>query len=87
MHYIVFGGLIEGAIIGAVAGGLAGLAVGVLKLLAPRKKCPDCGAVLPAARRPAGTRQALAGGWTCPKCGCEVDRQGRKIGGGRTDGG
>ncbi len=85
MHYIVFGGIIEGAIIGAVAGGLAGPAGGVLRLLAPRKKCPDCGAPLPAIRRPAGTRQALTGGCTCLKCGCEVDRQGRKVGGRKDD--
>ncbi len=85
MHHVIFGGILEGALIGAVAGALAGLAVGVLKLLAPRKKCPDCGAALPAIRRPAGKRQAMWGGCTCPKCGCEVDRKGRKIDGGRTD--
>jgi transposase len=24
-------------------------------------------------------KQALWGGWTCPNCGCEVDRQGNAI--------
>jgi hypothetical protein len=79
MHYIVFGGILEGAIIGAVAGAVAGLAVGVVKLLNPRRQCPDCGAGLPAMRRPADTRQALSGGCTCPACGCEVDARGRKV--------
>ena len=64
------------AIIGAVAG-----AGGVLLVafLMPVPKCPNCGEQLPRFRKPASGGQALKGGWTCPKCGCDVDRRGRKI--------
>jgi transposase len=65
-----------GAIIGAVVGGVAVLIIG---LLAPARTCPDCGEPLPKVRKPANRRQMLWGGWTCPKCGCEVDRKGRKV--------
>jgi hypothetical protein len=65
-----------GAIVGGIAGGLA---VVLLALLMPPRKCPDCGEVLPKFRAPAGARQTFWGGWTCPKCGCEMDRKGRKI--------
>jgi hypothetical protein len=41
--------------------------------------CPKCGAKLPAIRKPTSLRQMLWGGWTCPACGCEVDRKGRPI--------
>jgi predicted RNA-binding Zn-ribbon protein involved in translation (DUF1610 family) len=65
------------AILGAI-GGL--LIVMILGLVTPRRKCPDCGELLPRIwRKPANRRQALWGGWTCAKCGCEVDRRGRKI--------
>lgn len=63
-------------ILGAVAGGLA---VGVIGLLIPRRKCPDCAIPFPRIRIPANARQAMWGGFTCPKCGCEVDRNGRKV--------
>ncbi len=65
-----------GAIVGGIAGGLAGL---VLALAAPRRKCPDCGELLPRFRKPANRQQALSGGTACPKCGCVVDRRGRKV--------
>jgi hypothetical protein len=67
---------LTGALIGGAAGGLAAL---VLTLATPQRKCPDCGEPIPRFRRPANRRQALWGGGTCPKCGCEVDRRGRKI--------
>ena len=41
--------------------------------------CPDCGIRLPMVRKPANWRQALWGGATCPRCGCEIDRFGRKV--------
>jgi predicted RNA-binding Zn-ribbon protein involved in translation (DUF1610 family) len=43
------------------------------------RDCPQCGAAMPAIRRPTSMRQALLGGWTCPACGCEMDRQGRVL--------
>jgi hypothetical protein len=75
----VAGGLVGGAIMGAIAGLSAGLIVLVIGLLMPRRKCPDCGEPFPMFRKPANSRQALWGGATCAKCGCEVDRRGRKI--------
>ena len=64
----------------AVYGGIGGaLAVLILGLLIPRRKCPDCGEPFPRFRKPANRQQALWGGSTCAKCGCEVDRRGRKI--------
>ena len=65
-----------GAIVGGIGGGLAVL---ILGLAMPRRKCPDCGEPFPRFRKPANRRQALWGGGTCAKCGCEVDRRGRKI--------
>jgi hypothetical protein len=43
-------------------------------------ECTDCGAPVPVIRKPANWRQALWGGWTCPRCGSEYDRWGRKVG-------
>lgn len=42
--------------------------------------CPECGAALPVVRWPTSWRQILWGGWTCKRCGAEVDRWGRKVG-------
>jgi hypothetical protein len=68
------------AILGGLIGGVvASLAVPLVMLLMPRRKCPECGEQLPRFRSPANARQGLWGGWTCPKCGCEVDRRGRKV--------
>ncbi len=63
-------------VIGGIAGGLGVLIVG---LAMPAKKCPDCGTQLPKVRLPGTGAQALKGGWTCPKCGCHIDRKGQKI--------
>ncbi len=71
---------LQGAIIGAIVGGIAGgLGVLIMALVMPRRKCPDCGQLFPRFRKPANRGQALWGGYTCVKCGCEVDRKGRKI--------
>ncbi len=42
-------------------------------------KCPTCETQQPAIRRPTSLRQLLRGGWTCAKCGTEIDRHGRAI--------
>jgi hypothetical protein len=65
-----------GALIGGVAGGMAVL---VLAMVAPRKKCPKCGEPLPRFRKPASPSQMLWGGWTCGKCGCQMDRYGQMV--------
>jgi hypothetical protein len=42
-------------------------------------KCPRCGTALPFVRKPSSVQQGLWGGWTCPACGCKVDKYGREI--------
>ena len=63
-------------LIGGVAGGLA---VFLLGMLMPRPKCPTCGEQMPRFRKPANSRQAMWGGWTCAKCGLELDRKGKPV--------
>ncbi len=36
--------------------------------------CPDCGRELCLIRKPTSIKQVIWGGWTCPACGCHVDR-------------
>lgn len=49
----------------------------------PIPNCPSCGNTLPCVRVPSSFSQIMWGGWTCPKCGCEIDRKGKKIGSGK----
>jgi hypothetical protein len=51
----------------------------VLLAVLPRRKCPKCKERLPRLRVPTSGRQFVHGGWTCPGCGTELDRLGRKI--------
>lgn len=44
-----------------------------------RGGCPECGTEVPGFRKPTSLRQALWGGWTCAKCGTEMDRGGREL--------
>jgi hypothetical protein len=62
-----------------LAGLAAGLAVLLLAVLLPNKKCPNCGTPFPQFRKPTSPEQAQYGGNTCKKCGCEADRHGRRI--------
>jgi hypothetical protein len=41
--------------------------------------CPDCGSPMPQVRQPKSLRQTLWGGGTCTRCGCEMDKWGRKL--------
>jgi hypothetical protein len=43
-------------------------------------KCPTCNTQQPAIRAPTSFRQLIRGGWTCAKCGTEIDRHGHAIG-------
>ncbi len=38
--------------------------------------CPGCGEKMPAIRVPENVQQLMWGGWTCPKCGCQMDKFG-----------
>lgn len=65
-----------------VIGGLAGgLGVIVYALLQPRRNCPKCDQLLPRTRIPKTAREALLGGWHCPKCNVQVDRKGALLSG------
>ena len=44
------------------------------------RDCPECGAALPVIRLPKNRREMLWGGVTCPGCGMQFDRHGRKLG-------
>jgi hypothetical protein len=41
--------------------------------------CPSCGERMPFVRMPDSMFQMLWGGWTCPNCGCKMDKWGRMI--------
>lgn len=43
-----------------------------------RLACPRCDAKLPRLLYPGTLRQAMSGGFTCPECGCVVDKWGRQ---------
>ncbi|HYX71875.1 MAG TPA: hypothetical protein VE732_03835 [Nitrososphaera sp.] len=47
-------------------------------------RCPRCGAQSPMVRKPSSLRQAAWGGWTCSKCGCEIDKWGTEMPQGKT---
>jgi uncharacterized membrane protein YuzA (DUF378 family) len=42
-------------------------------------KCPACETQQPLWRKPASFRQMMWGGWTCPNCCTEMDRDGKAI--------
>ena len=41
--------------------------------------CPNCNKDLSQIRLPKSLRQVLWGGYTCPACGTEIDKWGRRI--------
>jgi hypothetical protein len=41
--------------------------------------CPRCGKAAKFFRAPKSFTQALWGGYTCPECGCEMDKYGREM--------
>jgi len=44
-----------------------------------RVRCPRCGTAMPLVRKPTSGQQMMWGGYTCPKCGCEMDKYGKEI--------
>ena len=41
--------------------------------------CPKCGTRMPALRVPDSLHQLMWGGWTCPQCGCRMDKWGQAV--------
>ena len=41
--------------------------------------CPKCQTEMPRVRAPASGAEAVWGGYTCPKCGCKMDKWGRQL--------
>ncbi|GMM87027.1 hypothetical protein MTsN2n4_42570 [Pseudoalteromonas sp. MTN2-4] len=41
--------------------------------------CPKCSAKMPALRIPKSVQQLMWGGWTCPKCNCNMDKFGKEL--------
>jgi hypothetical protein len=41
--------------------------------------CPKCATRMPAFRVPGTLHQLMWGGWTCPNCGCHMDRWGSAV--------
>ena len=41
--------------------------------------CPKCGQRMPTLRLPTNLHQMMWGGWTCPNCGCEMDKWGKAL--------
>ena len=41
--------------------------------------CPDCSERLPHLQFRKSRRARLWGGWTCSRCGCEIDKSGKKV--------
>ena len=70
---------------------LVGLAIGVVLVIhgtivknrwginLRRVECPSCGTVMGRVRVPTSGEQAMLGGYTCPACGCDLDKWGRRI--------
>jgi hypothetical protein len=44
-----------------------------------RVNCPRCQTEMPMTRKPKSRREVLWGGWTCDRCGCEMDKWGNAI--------
>lgn len=65
--------LLYPGVIGGIAGGLAVIAYALLQ---PRRHCPKCSQLLPLTRLPKTMREAVLGGWHCPKCNARLDRNG-----------
>lgn len=76
---LIVGANVSAGLVWGIIGGLTAAAILIVYNLLNPKHCPDCGVKMPTTRKPANKRQALWGGWTCPNCGCELDRKGKKV--------
>jgi hypothetical protein len=41
--------------------------------------CPKCGTKMPTLRVPESVHELMWGGWTCPDCGCRMDKWGKAL--------
>ena len=86
MNNDTIAGILLGSLCGlALLGGLAALVVGTIfktrfgmnvTAIFGGAKCAHCGAPVPAVRTPKTPYQVNWGGWTCEKCGLELDKWG-----------
>jgi ribosomal protein L37AE/L43A len=58
-----------------IIGLIVGLAIAEARERRPTF-CPKCKTLLPFTRIPTSLHQLFLGGWTCQKCGAEVDKKG-----------
>lgn len=67
-------------IISGIAGGIAAYFKAMsMKQVMQNFPCPNCRQLLGSSKLGKRTRQqVLWGGWTCPNCGCDVDRHGKE---------
>jgi hypothetical protein len=43
-----------------------------------RPNCPRCATPMPLIRKPASKEEMMWGGWTCQKCGAQLDKYGKE---------
>jgi hypothetical protein len=80
LNFIAFKGgvLIVGAIAAFVSAMAAVKIVSAMNAEVRANPCPQCGQPLGDKKPGARTHeQVMWGGWTCPDCGCDVDRHGK----------
>jgi len=51
----------------------------IIALLRKPVHCPKCNTIMPKFRKVTNWNHLINGGWTCKKCGCEMDRSGKEI--------
>ena len=80
----ILGEIWESAKTGAIVGGIGGVIGAYLTVRKANQAlrelpCPECGSVLGDNKPGKRTyQQTFWGGWTCPGCGCDVDRHGKR---------
>jgi hypothetical protein len=70
-------------VVAALGGGLILVIVGTIRknrwgINLEAVNCPHCKQPMPQVRKPRSMSQAMWGGGTCERCGCEMDKWGRE---------
>ena len=63
-----------------LAGVMALVAITLIAIRRGPANCGKCGGKLPMFRLPGTAEHARSGGWTCPHCGVDLDRDGNLMG-------